>query len=135
MPKKSLLVAAAAAAVLVVAVPALSTATRPSAVGANAGACPTDLLRLPANPFGPAVAAALASEPPSNRPQARSAALATADGQRGPQVKAQCGARVAARTVLVYLVDRALLPSQSLSQRVVAVGRTSEGYRVWQRLH
>jgi hypothetical protein len=39
------------------------------------------------------------------------------------------------RTVVVYVVDRAFLPSQSASQRVLFVGRTRAGYRVWQRAH
>ena len=63
------------------------------------------------------------------------AAIASRDAERGPQVKAECGAQVQARTVVVYITDRALLPSQSASQRVLFVGRTSAGYRVWKRAH
>ena len=43
--------------------------------------------------------------------------------------------KVAGRTVVVYITDRALLPAQSASQRVLFVGRTSDGWRVWQRAH
>jgi hypothetical protein len=39
------------------------------------------------------------------------------------------------RTVVVYITDRALLPSQSAAQRVLFVGRTDAGYRVWLRAH
>lgn len=100
---------------------------------AGAAACPDNLLPLPANPIGPAVAAALAADEAKNRPQATGAAIASRDAERGPQVKAECGARVQARSVVVYITDRALLPSQSASQRVLFVGRTSAGFRVWER--
>jgi hypothetical protein len=97
--------------------------------------CPHNLLPLTANPIGPAVAAALVDDEAKNRPQVTAAAIATHDTQRGPQVKAECGAQVQARTVVVSITDRALLPSQSLSQRVLFVGRTSAGYRIWERAH
>jgi hypothetical protein len=97
--------------------------------------CPTNLLPLGANPIGPAVTAALVADSPKNQPQVTGATIAPNDTQRGPQAKAQCGERVWRRTVVVYIVDRAFLPSQSLSQRVLFVGRTSTGYRVWQRAH
>lgn len=101
----------------------------------TATACPTSLLPLTANPIGPAVTAALVSEQAKNRPQVTAAAIASHDTQRGPQVKAQCGSRVQQRTIVVYITDRALLPSESLSQRVFFVGRTSAGYQVWERAH
>ena len=100
---------------------------------ANTAGCPDDLLPLTANPIGPAVTVALVGDEAKNRPQATAAAIASHDTERGPQVKAECGTRVQARTVVVYITDRALLPSQSLSQRVLFVGRTSAGYRVWSR--
>jgi predicted secreted protein len=100
---------------------------------ANAAGCPNGLLPLTANSLGPAVAAALAADEAKNRPQARAAAIASGDAQRGPQVRAECGTRVQARTVVVYVTDRAFLPSQSASQRVLFVGRTSAGYHVWER--
>ena len=54
---------------------------------------------------------------------------------QGPQAKARCGTKVWRRTVVVYIVDRAFLPAQSASQRVLFVGRTHAGYRVWERAH
>jgi predicted secreted protein len=105
------------------------------AKSAGAAKCPDDLLPLTANPIGPAVTAALVDDEAKNRPQVTAAAIATHDTQRGPQVKAECKAQVQARTVVVSITDRALLPSQSLSQRVLFVGRTSAGYRVWERAH
>jgi hypothetical protein len=101
----------------------------------SATACPKNLLPLTANPIGPSVTAALLGDMARNRPQVTGATIASHDTQRGRQVKAQCGATVSARTVVVYITDRALLPSQSASQRVLLVGRTKAGYRVWQRAH
>jgi hypothetical protein len=100
----------------------------------KAAACPKDLLPLPANPISPAITAALVTDQTKNRPQVTAAAIASQDTERGPQVKSECGTQVQARTVVVYITDRALLPSQSLSQRVLFVGRTGTGYRVWQRV-
>jgi hypothetical protein len=96
--------------------------------------CPS-LLPLPADPISPAVAAALKADPAKNKPQVTGAVVAPQDVQRGAQVKARCGPTVWQRTVVVSITDRAFLPSQSLSQRVVFVGRTSSGWRVWQRAH
>jgi hypothetical protein len=104
-------------------------------VVAGQAACPTGLLPLTANPIGPASAASLASDPPKNKPQVTGAWIAVQDAARGAQVKAQCGVKTWRRTVVVYVVDRAFLPSQSASQRVLFVGRTRAGYRVWQRAH
>ncbi|HKP18344.1 MAG TPA: hypothetical protein VJT84_07680 [Gaiellaceae bacterium] len=103
--------------------------------GAVATRCPRDLLPLPANAIGPAAAAALAADKPGNRPQVTSASLASRDRARGPEVKVRCGTTVWQRTVVVYITDRALLPSESLAQRVLFVGRTASGYRIWQRAH
>jgi hypothetical protein len=103
--------------------------------GTSRAGCPKNLLRLTANPIGPSVIAALVRDEPRNRPQVTGATIASDDTQRGPQVKAQCGVTASARTVVVYITDRALLPSQSLTQRVLFVGRTKAGYRVWQRAH
>jgi hypothetical protein len=97
--------------------------------------CPTNLLPLTANPIGPAVTAALVADEPANRPQVTGAVIAPNDTQRGPQAKAQCGKKVWQRTVVVYIVDRAFLPAESASQRVLFVGRTSAGYTVWSRAH
>jgi hypothetical protein len=96
--------------------------------------CPT-LKALPADPLTPAIAVALKTDPAANRPQVTAAAIAPRDTTRGSQATTQCGSRVAARTVVVSIVDRALLPSQSASQRVVFVGRTSAGWVAWGRAH
>jgi hypothetical protein len=103
---------------------------------AASSACPRTALPLTGtNLIGPAAAAALQRVPASDRPQVRGAALAIADNVRGPQVRTQCGQRAAARTVVVYLLRRALLPAQSASQGVYFVSRFQNGYRVWQVAH
>jgi hypothetical protein len=61
--------------------------------------------------------------------------FASADHQRGPQAKYECGTRVWQRTVVVYITLRAFLPSASLSEKVFFVGRFKHGYRVWQVVH
>ena len=64
------------------------------------------------------------------------AILATSDSQgRGEYARKKCGQTVQARTVVVYLEFPAMLPSASLSQGVVLVGRFSGRYRVWAVLH
>jgi hypothetical protein len=112
-------------------------------VGAGASAppsngariCPRALLPLPANPVAPASRAALAREDAKGRPQVVGAVIASREpSARGAQVRV-CGARVAERTVIVYVVRRAYLPAQSASQGVHFVGRTRNGYRVWQVAH
>jgi len=87
------------------------------------------------NPIGSATDAALLYEKASARPQVRSALLAIADAERGPQAKLSCGTRVWQRTVVVYILDRAMLPAQSAAQRVFFVGRFRDGYHVWQIVH
>lgn len=52
-------------------------------------------------------------------------------GARGSEVKYLCGAKVARRTVVVQLLFPWLLPSASLSEGVLFVGRFHGGYRVW----
>jgi hypothetical protein len=96
---------------------------------------PRHLLPLTANAIGPASTAAIRSIRPSDRPLVVSAALAPDDRGRGPEAKFECGARVWRRTVVVYVTLRAFLPSASLSERVVFVGRFKSGYRVWQVVH
>jgi hypothetical protein len=87
------------------------------------------------NPIGAAANAALRYEKASDRPQVRSSVLAIADAERGPQARFSCGTRVWQRTVVVYILDRAMLPAQSASQRVFFVGRFRDGYHVWQIVH
>ncbi|HEY3921301.1 MAG TPA: hypothetical protein VGL76_04210 [Gaiellaceae bacterium] len=97
--------------------------------------CPRTLLPLGENAIAPATAAALRSDSAKNNPRITGATLATSDAVRGKQAKTECGTGVWKRTIVVYLVDRAMLPSQSLAQRIVYVGRTSSGYWVWGRVH
>jgi hypothetical protein len=87
------------------------------------------------NPIGSAVRAALRYEKATSRPQVRAALFAAADHDRGPEAKFSCGTRVWQRTIVVYILDRAMLPSESLSQRVFFVGRFRTGYYVWQIVH
>jgi hypothetical protein len=121
-----------AAAVLVV---ITLTAVAPASRTGRSAICPRHLLRLGENSIGPAAKAALRSTRPSDRPQLNSAEFATWDRGRGPEAKFECGTRVWKRTVVVYLTLRAFLPSASLAERVVFVGRFRAGYRVWQVAH
>ncbi len=102
---------------------------------APASSCPRGLLQLEADSIGPAAAAALRREGTQERPLVVSAALATADPERGPIAKRECGFRVWQRTVVVRIRLRGYLPSASLSERVSFVGRFAGGYRVWQIAH
>jgi hypothetical protein len=103
--------------------------------------CPEDALPLPSNGIAVATDAALAqvrdaySGIDTSRAQANIASRAAADAARGPQVKRQCGERVAARTTIVYLFFPEMRPSASLTQGVVFVSRFSGGYRIWQVAH
>ena len=87
------------------------------------------------NPIGAATTASLRIEKPSAKPQVRGATLAIEDAGRGPQVKFSCGVRAWQRTIVVYVLERAMLPAESASQRVYFVGRFRDGYRVWQVVH
>jgi hypothetical protein len=122
---------------LLLPVAALAIAPAVAAGGAQArtAACPSGLLALGTNPIAAAVTAALHADPAKNKPQATGAWIASADARRGAIAKAQCGSSVWQRTVVVYITDRALLPAQSASQRVLFVGRTKAGFKVWQRVH
>ena len=122
--------------VLAVAVPAVVTVTAaaPASRAGRAHLC-RSLLPLTGNPIAPSVRAALRSTRASDRPQVTSAELATWDRGRGPEAKAECGARGWRRTVVVYITLRALEPSASLSEKVFFVGRLKAGYRVWQVVH
>jgi hypothetical protein len=113
----------------------IAAALAPGGNAAPAGSCPHGLLRLQANSIGPAAAAAIAREDPKSKPLVLAALLATADQDRGPIAKRECGARVWQRTVVVHIRLRAFLPSASLSERVSFVGRFKSGYKVWQIAH
>jgi hypothetical protein len=52
-------------------------------------------------------------------------------GARGGEVEFMCGAKAARRTVVVQLLFPWLLPSASLSEGVLFVGRFRGGYQVW----
>jgi hypothetical protein len=97
--------------------------------------CPRGLLPLGTNAVSPSIAAALARDGSRNRPQVTGAMIASSDPSRGDQVKRDCGTQAWQRTVIVYITDRKFLPSASLSERVMFVGRTDAGYRVWQVAH
>jgi hypothetical protein len=99
-------------------------------------ACPGTALPLTGtNPIADATEAALRRVPVNQKPQVRGALLASADQLRGPQVRMQCGARAAARTIIVYVLRRASLPAQSAAQGVYFLARFANGYRVWQVAH
>lgn len=119
---------------LAVCVAAFASSAPPAGASVH-GACAQNLEPLGANAIGPAAAAALRADPAKNEPRVTGATLAPQDGGRGPQAKAQCGKTVWQRTVVVYVLDRAFLPAESAAQRVLFVGRTSDGYRVWARAH
>lgn len=87
------------------------------------------------NPIGAATTAALRYGQKTSRPQVRAAMFAIADHARGQQARYACGVLVWHRTIVVYVLDRASLPSQSASQRVYFVGRFRGGYQVWQVVH
>ena len=111
-------------------------ATGAGGARSRAAGCPRAVLPLSgANPIGPASAAALLREQSSAKPQVRGATLAIGDATRGRQVLRQCGRRIAARTIVVYVLRRAFLPAQSASQGVYFVSRFPNGYRVWQVAH
>ncbi len=110
------------------------TAAAPASRAPRSRVC-AGLLPLTANAIGPATAAALRSTRPSDRPRVVSAALAPDDRGRGLEAKFDCGVRAWRRTVVVYITLRAFLPSASLSERVVFVGRFKSGYRVWEVVH
>ena len=56
-------------------------------------------------------------------------------GSRKTQVRHACGAAVALRTVTVSISLTAMLPSASLSERLVAASRVRGHWRVWLVLH
>jgi hypothetical protein len=87
------------------------------------------------SPIGSATDAALRYERKQARPRVQAALFATADQQRGPEAKYSCGTRVWRRTIVVYVLDRASLPSQSASQHAYFVGRFRDGYFIWQVVH
>jgi hypothetical protein len=73
----------------------------------------------------------------SARPVVRSTYYGTDTTQaRAGEVRSQCGPRVAARTIVVELLDTAYAPSDSVQEVVVAVGRFARhGWHQWLVLH
>ncbi len=109
----------------------------PRAAQVHAQGCPAGILPLPANGVQHAADQALAQAaklyPGVNT---RGAEVMAADrsafaGARGREVSHLCGAKAAARTVVVQMLFPRMLPSASLSESVVFVGRFAHGYRVW----
>jgi len=118
-----------------------SAATPASRASAASGQCPKNALRLPSAGVAHAAEQAL-KEAASDYPgvNTRGARVEAADrsafaGPRGGEVRSQCGAAVARRTVVVQLLFPKMLPSASLSEGVVFVARFAHGYRVWEVAH
>jgi len=138
--------AGAAASVLML---ALAGAARPAASPAghqialtSSQSCPAGargILPLRADSVVKAARRALvfAKAPPGVKPgtEVMASARSAFAGARGGEVTFLCGTQVARRTVVVQLLFPWLLPSQSLSQGVVFVGRFHGGYRVWYVAH
>lgn len=115
--------------------------TSASMVGAASSACPKHALRLPGIGVADAAEQALNEAAHEYRgTNTRNARVQSADlsafaGARGSQVRHQCGAKIARRTVVVQLLFPKMLPSASLSEGVVFVARFPRGYRVWEVAH
>ena len=139
MGRKVLVTAASAAAAVVAISAGPVTAARSPVCTRGQTAVerdPRGLLPLSdMNPIGAATTAVVRYGQKTSRPQVRGAVFAIADQQRGPQARYSCGVRVWQRTIVVYVLDRAGLPAQSVSQRVYFVGRFRSGYHVWQVVH
>jgi len=111
------------------------------AIQASARICPKGIRPLPASGVQRSADKALAEAarlyPGLNT---RGAEVMAADrsafaGARGREVRNLCGKKVAARTVVVQMLFPRMLPSASLSESVVFVGRFAHGYRVWHVAH
>jgi hypothetical protein len=120
----------------------VSAARTPHAAGTGPnGRCPIGARELPAAGVIHAAGRALAEASRDySQLNTEGAEVMAADrvafaGVRGEEVARQCGARVAARTVIVQMLFPHMLPSASLSEAVVAVSRFRDGYRVWEILH
>lgn len=111
------------------------------AVQAAGRGCPHGILPLPPAGVQRAADRALAWAARLDRGvNTRGAEVMAADrsafaGPRGGEVRHLCGTTVAARTVVVQMLFPRMLPSASLSQSVVFVGRFANGYRVWYVAH
>lgn len=106
------------------------------AAGLARRGCPAGALRLP--PDAVARAADVArhyKDDPRTVIVASGFATSPASGTRGLEVKHQCGAMIARRTVVVDLFYPWLRPSASLTQGTLFVGYFHHGYRVWEVAH
>jgi hypothetical protein len=142
-PYVSWAAAVLAAVVVVVGLGRSDATTHSPGVQGSARAvhCPRHALRLPA------VAVARAAEQALDEValdyqgvDTRHARVQASDrtafaGARGSEVRRQCGAKAARRTVVVQLLFPRMLPSASLSQGVVFVARFPRGYRIWEVAH
>jgi hypothetical protein len=121
--------------------PAAEAALGSAARLPSGSSCPHKALILPADGVARAAAAALAElqDAGSSRKPSdvviESAARSTFAGDRGGEVRHQCGRSVAARTVVVQALYPRLLPSASLSEGVVFVSRFRHGFRIWEVAH
>jgi hypothetical protein len=120
---------------------ATSAAPPASRANASSGPCPRNALRLPAAGVARAAEQALkqaASDYPgvnTHGARVEAADRSAFAGPRGGEVRSQCGAAVARRSVVVQMVFPKMLPSASLSEGVVFVARFAHGYRVWEVAH
>jgi hypothetical protein len=120
---------------------ATSAASSAPPASAPSGHCPKNALRLPGAGVARAAEQALseaASDYPgvdTQRARVQAADRSAFAGPRGGEVRSQCGAAVARRTVVVQLLFPKMLPSASLSEGVVFVARFAHGYRVWEVAH
>lgn len=111
------------------------------ATQASARICPKGIRPLPASGVQRAADKALAEAARLYLGlNTRGAEVMAADrpafaGARGREVRNLCGKKVAARTVVVQMLFPRMLPSASLSESVVFVGRFAHGYRVWHVAH
>jgi hypothetical protein len=123
-----------------------SVAATPADTSASVGSlptghCPKKALRLPGAGVARAAVQALTSAAADYQGvDTRGARAEAADrsafaGPRGGEVRGQCGAGVARRTVVVQMLFPRMLPSASLSEGVVFVARFPRGYRVWEVAH
>jgi hypothetical protein len=120
---------------------ARSPTAPPAAVQMHAQVCPAGILPLPADAVQHAADRALADAAKLYPGvDTRGAEVMAADrsafaGVRGREVRTLCGPKVATRTVVVQMLFPRMLPSASLSQSVVFVGRFAHGYKVWYVAH
>ncbi len=113
---------------------AMASSQHASAPTAVTGSCPRGILPLPANGVQSAADTALANAarlyPGLNT---RGAEVMAADrssfaGVLGHEVSSMCGKKAAGSTVVVQVLFPRMLPSASLSESVVFVGKFAHGY-------